>query len=204
MAGCPCGVCMIGLPEERTSLLIGDPQVISVHQTMPLVAHDNPDELGQLPKVYLVSADVTKLNSDQLRAATRIACKEKGAMGGSREHQTSRSYRFPFALFAVHSDSVGIDIEFVDPYDPVFAESICTPAEWSKSQTRPETSLEVADVWSSKEALAKALGDAVKYDPRRLPSLALTPDSATGAWHTARIDVPFGYTGWVVWKHENA
>ncbi len=195
---------MIGVREEPTVLLMGDPQAISVQETMPLIAHDNPDELGQLPRVYLVSADVTRLNSDQLRAATRIACKEKGSRSGSRERHTSRSYRFPFALFAVHCDSVGIDIEHVDPYDPVFAESVCTPTEWSNSQTRPETSLEVADVWSSKEALAKALGDAVKYDPRRLLSLALTPDGAAGAWHTARIDVPFGYTGWVVWKHENA
>ena len=195
---------MIGVPEEQTSLLTVDPQAISVEESIPLVAHDNPDELGQLPKVYLVSADVTRINSDQLRAATRIACKEKGAMARSHEHHNSRSYRFPFALFAVHSDSVGIDIEHVDPYDPVFAESICTPAEWSTSQTRPETALEVADVWSSKEALAKALGDAVKYDPRRLLSLALTSDAAAGPWHAARIDVPFGYTGWVVWKHENA
>ena len=42
---------------------------------------------------------------------------------------TSRSYRYPYALVASHSEPVGVDIERIEPFDQAFLESILTPSE---------------------------------------------------------------------------
>ncbi len=140
-----------------------------------------------------------------LRSHTRIISESVGATGsGAGAHCISRSYRHPFALIATHTDVLGVDIERVDPFDKDFAESICTPSEWSSDATRPRGAVELADVWSTKEALAKALGNALDYDPRRLVSLALAPNSRASTWQAARVSVPSGYVGWVIWRRSDA
>jgi hypothetical protein len=62
----------------------------------------------------------------------------------------------------------------------------------------------VTALWSSKEALAKALGDAGDYDPRRLGSPMFWTGGAAGRWRTRRLAVPPGYLAWLCWVEPEA
>ena len=107
----------------------------------------------------------------------------------------SRSYCLPYALVAWHDGPVGVDIERVVRCDARFAASIATPAE-----RVPDSDREIISLWSGKEALAKALGDAVDYDPRRLESPAGWRNGVNGAWRAATVPAPDGFCGWVCWR----
>jgi hypothetical protein len=175
---------------------------VSVSITECLVnADDKTDIQGPLPRVWLAHNHGIRVELDILRAHTHMAAKTLAvAAFGGRDCHTSKSYRNPLSLIGAHDDVVGVDIERVETYDKTFAESICMPEEWVSEATRPRTGRQVADVWSSKEALAKALGDALDYDPRRLVGLALAPKGRAGRWQAARVSVPHGHVGWVVWR----
>jgi phosphopantetheinyl transferase len=58
----------------------------------------------------------------------------------------------------------------------------------------------VSSLWSSKEALAKALGDPLHYDPRRLESPMSWPGGRAGPWRAARLATPDGHTAWLCWR----
>ena len=126
---------------------------------------------------------VALLEGTELKARAR-------AMGGD-----SRSYAASYALVAWHDGPVGVDIERVVRCDPRFAESITTPSEQA-----PRDDREIVSLWSSKEALAKALGDAVDYDPRRLESPAHWRNGVNGAWRASELALPDGFCGWLCWK----
>jgi hypothetical protein len=112
-----------------------------------------------------------------------------------------RSYRFPWALVAWHDGPVGVDLERVGPIERAFAESIATPAERTELAGRAATDAWAAGLWCSKEALAKALGDAVDYDPRRLESPMRWPGLASGPWRARPVaDLPAGHVGWLCWQ----
>jgi phosphopantetheinyl transferase len=99
----------------------------------------------------------------------------------------TRSYRYPYALVASHTGPVGIDIERIEPCDPGFAQSICTPDETVQWEALQDPHAYYSSMWSSKEALAKALGDAVSYDPRRLQAPMLWPTGRAGASRLALL-----------------
>jgi 4'-phosphopantetheinyl transferase superfamily len=146
------------------------------------------------PEVRLLDARAAGLDEDQLRAWARDQAEASGAA------HTSRSYRYPYALVACHEHRVGIDIERVEPLDAAFLESICMPEEHGLG-------LGVADassLWCSKEALAKALGDALSYDPRRLGSPMMWPDGRSGPWQAAALRAPAGHNAWVCWESPSA
>jgi phosphopantetheinyl transferase len=107
----------------------------------------------------------------------------------------SRSYCPPYALVAWHDGPVGVDIERVVGCDARFAESITTPDE-----RVPDSDREIISLWSGKEALAKALGDAVDYDPRRLEAPGGWRNGVNGAWSASALPLPDGYCGWVCWR----
>jgi hypothetical protein len=119
-------------------------------------------------------------------------------------HQNvSRSYRDPFAVVAWHARRVGADIERIEAGGPAvrgFAESICTPDELEAVGPRLDDAAFVVGLWSSKEALAKALGDAVRYDPRRLGAPALWPGGIGGRWRARAVRGPAGHVVWLVWE----
>lgn len=151
-----------------------------------------PDGAGQ-PRTRLLDARAEGLDEPGLRARARELAARAGAP------HASRSYRYPYALLAWHEHRVGVDIERVEPLDPDFVESICTPSERRRlrggSDARHVTSL-----WCSKEALAKALGDAVDYDPRRLDSPLAWPDGRSGAWRARELPAPGGHVAWLCWR----
>jgi hypothetical protein len=132
----------------------------------------------------------------------------------------SRAYREPWALLAWHERRVGVDIEQVTSAEESFVRSICTREELRIFAPMLGDVTFVAALWSGKEALAKALGNAIDYDPQWLPSplgWPRTPDAHApggrsevrhaGNWcarRLARPEVPAGHVGWVVWERPGA
>jgi hypothetical protein len=136
-------------------------------------------------------------DEDWLRARARTVSERDPSA------HSSRSYSFPLALVACHNAAVGVDIELVAPCDQAFIESIQTPAERAEAADRePDGDPDRAAVslWSSKEALSKALGDALAYDPRRLEGPGGWRDGRSGPWRASTLDVGVGYVGWVCWR----
>ena len=145
------------------------------------------------PTVALIDASDEGLDEAALRARAR----ELGMAVGAGE--VSRSYCHPYALVAWYDGPIGVDVERVVQCDDIFAQSICTPVEYA-ADTRPRTDEEMISMWSSKEALAKGLGDAVLYDPRRLASPIGWRDGAAGAWRAVSPRVTDGYCAWICWR----
>ena len=144
------------------------------------------------PRVALVDATDEGLDEPALRTRARDLGKAVGA------GTVSRSYRHPYALVAWHSGPVGVDIERVVACPEEFSQAICTPDE--KAGGRWITDGDLISLWSSKEALSKALGDALDYDPRRLESPAAWPGGACDPWRTATLPAPDGHCAWVCWR----
>ncbi len=130
----------------------------------------------------------------------KLRARARAVSAGSDSPCTSRAYRQPYALVASHEAAVGVDIERIELLGRPFLESICTPAEL-RALTDAGGSAEVgAGLWCSKEALAKGLGDALRYDPRRLEAPLLWPDGRAGGWRAASLLAPPGYVAWVCWR----
>jgi 4'-phosphopantetheinyl transferase superfamily len=142
------------------------------------------------PDLELIDATDRGLDEPALK---RLAREWPPALGAP---ETSRSYAFPYALIGWHADRIGVDIERIVPCDERFGRSICTPAE----ADRGHGDREVISLWCGKEALAKALGDALRYDPRRLESPAAWIDGACGPWRARPLPAPAGYVAWVCWR----
>lgn len=113
---------------------------------------------------------------------------------------SSRSYRYPFALVARHDAAVGVDIERLMPFDEAFADYICTPRERERVPHVSDPAEYLTSLWAGKEALAKALGDALAYEPSRLEAPELWPDGAAGRWRAERVAVPDGHVAWACWR----
>ena len=114
------------------------------------------------------------------------------------EHR-SRSYCGSLALIAWHAGPLGVDLERVQATDASFTESICTPAELALFGDRLGDPDFAIALWSGKEALAKALGDAVAYDPRRLESPLGWSNGVCGAWSAVQFAPVAGHVAWIVW-----
>jgi hypothetical protein len=97
---------------------------------------------------------------------------------------------------------VGVDIERVGTCDSAFLESISTPAELqAQAREQPtEIDLVATSLWSSKEALSKALGDPLAYDPRRLEGPGSWPGGRSGPWRATTLDVGPAHVAWVCWR----
>jgi phosphopantetheinyl transferase len=144
--------------------------------------------------VRLLDARSAGLDESGLRDWARTVTDQAGA-----SHVT-RSYRYPFALVSWHSGPVGIDIERVDRCDAAFATSICTPAETPDWAALRDPDAHFSSMWASKEALAKALGDALSYDPRRLEAPMFWPDGRAGCWCAAKLQVNADHVAWLCWR----
>lgn len=148
----------------------------------------------EAPVVWLLDAGSAGVDEQVLRASARALTAE------SRASYVSRSYRYPYALVAWHRTSVGIDIERVEPLDAGFTMSICTPAERVEWTGVFDPHAHVSSLWSSKEALAKALGDPVVYDPRRLGSPMFWPEGRSGCWRATTLQAAPRHVAWLCWR----
>jgi hypothetical protein len=144
------------------------------------------------PQVALIDAIDEGLDETALRERAR----DLGVAVGAGA--VSRSYCHPYALVGWHTEPIGVDVERVVACSPEFARSISTPGE--RASARWNTDHDIVSLWSSKEALSKALGNALDYDPRRLESPAGWPHGSSGPWRTASLPLPDGYCGWVCWR----
>ena len=146
------------------------------------------------PEVRLLDARPAGLDEAGLRAWARAQT------AASEDAHVTRSYRYPYALVAWHSEPVGVDIERVEPCDAAFAELICTAPERADPTFTTEPDAYLTSLWCSKEALSKALGDAVRYDPRRLDSPMRWPDLRAGPWHATPLQTIPSHTAWLCWR----
>ncbi len=147
------------------------------------------------PGLALLDARERALNGHGLRAWAGQVCAASGAA------HASRSYREPYALVAWFEGRVGVDLERVDGLDRPFAVSVATPQERLRFDERLDDPAFIASLWCSKEALAKALGDALAYDPRRLESPLGWREGVAGRWRARRVeDVPPGHVAWLCWE----
>jgi hypothetical protein len=157
-----------------------------------MILRTPPTPRGPGPTVELLRAGARDTEQD-LHDAARVRSAQLAP-----ERRVSRAYAFPYGLLAHHDTAVGVDVERVAPCDVVFAASICTPDELSTIRVRDAAG--VTSLWSSKEALAKALGDARLYDPRRLTSPLGWRHGASGPWRARPLTVAPGYRAWVCWR----
>lgn len=144
------------------------------------------------PLVYLLEEEGGERREADLRAGARALCAGAGA------RCSSRSYRFPFAVVALSDTPVGVDIERVTAWNPAQLRSILTPTE---GQRRPPPDNRWATaLWSSKEALAKGLGQPLGYDPRRLESPVTWQQGQAGRWSARSLEAPPGHVVWLCWQ----
>jgi hypothetical protein len=146
------------------------------------------------PQVRLLDARVSGLDESGLAVTAQALSRTVGT------RCASRSYRFPLALVAWHAAPVGIDIERITPWDDAFAESIRTPTERAAGCSTQDGDRHLSSLWSSKEALAKALGDARQYDPRRLESPMVWPNGRSDPWRATTLAAAPGYVAWLCWR----
>ena len=140
------------------------------------------------------SVRVTGLDEPGLIARARALSDAAGA------RFVSRSYRHPYALVVWHDQPVGVDIERIERCGPTFAETICTPAERATGWPLEHADGYLSALWSSKEALAKALGDPLAYDPSRLESPTAWPLGRSGPWRATPLATAPGHDRWLCWR----
>jgi hypothetical protein len=136
-----------------------------------------------------------------LSGVARRLCR---AVGGP----TSRSYHPPLALVAFHHRRVGVDVEGVEETEVGFFEGIATPLERSRlalPPAGPQRDRFLISLWSAKEAVAKTLGDALSYDPRRLDSPLVWEEVSPGLYragsaYAQSLPLGEGLVGWVCWS----
>jgi hypothetical protein len=146
------------------------------------------------PQVRLFDARPAGLDERGLRVWARETTAAAGAA------YVVRSYRYPYALVAWHSEPVGVDIERIAPCDAAFAELICTPEEKADPACSAAPDEYLTQLWCSKEALSKALGDALDYEPGRLESPMRWPDGQAGSWRATSLAVAPGHAAWLCWR----
>lgn len=130
-----------------------------------------PGIVIEAPAVRWFSARTAELDERGLHHWVRAWSKELQAP------HVSRSYSYPYAVVAWHTEPVGVDIGRVTAFEA-----------------------ERTSVRCSKEALANALGDALEYDARRLEPPTMWADGEAGPWRTIKLDAPLGHVAWVCWR----
>lgn len=151
-------------------------------------------DLAHGPEVWLLDARGAGLDEPGLRNSARAVTDAAAA------RHTARCYRYPYALVSWHTGRVGIDIERIEPCDPAFAASISTPAETVEWASLTDPYAYFSSIWSSKEALAKALGNPLSYDPRRLEAPMRWPAGQAGPWRAAQLPVRGDHVAWICWR----
>jgi phosphopantetheinyl transferase (holo-ACP synthase) len=163
-----------------------------VHVTRPEFDHTPLGSAGP----HLVLLDVREGGEDiqALRARARALTRESGAP------HASRSYRYPYALVGWHGDRIGVDIERTDALPPDFGALICTPDERAELAGAADPDAYLASLWCAKEALSKALGDALAYDPARLDAPSRWPERRSGPWRAEALTTVPGHVAWLCWR----
>jgi phosphopantetheinyl transferase (holo-ACP synthase) len=97
-----------------------------------------------------------------------------------------------------------VDIERIEACDAAFADLICLPRERPDPACVNDPDAYLTELWCSKEALSKALGDALDYAPARLASPMLWREGRAGPWRATRLEAPPRHTAWLCWRAGSA
>jgi hypothetical protein len=161
-----------------------------------MMMRESPDAqaLFGKPQVRLLDARRLDLDPPALRDWARSLAGPIGA------RYVTRSYRYPFALVGWHHEPIGVDIEKIGPCDDAFADLICTSAERGAPALSADRDTYLTSLWSSKEALSKALGDALSYEPSRLASPMGWSTRRAGRWQSRQLMAPPGHVAWLCWR----
>jgi 4'-phosphopantetheinyl transferase superfamily len=146
------------------------------------------------PELYLLDARILGTDPAGLRQAARQFC------GRLEPASVSRSYCHPLALVAGADRPLGVDIEQVSSWRPSQVRGLLTPEELEGGPL--DDPFWATSLWSSKEALAKGLGDALDYDPRRVGAPSLWPNGRAGRWQAQMVIPAPGYVAWVCWTRD--
>lgn len=152
----------------------------------------------RIPQIQLLDAHAMCIGDQALRNMARQLTIASGAVF------VSRSYCFPYAIVAWHSGPVGVDIERISQCESAFADLICTRDERIAAGDASDFDAYLTSLWSSKEALAKGLGDALCYEPSRLESPLRWPLGCAGAWHSEELAVDRKHVAWLCWRSGRA
>jgi hypothetical protein len=150
--------------------------------------------LGSVPQVRLLDARLVAADEAGLRVWAR------SVTASAATAWVSRSYAYPYAMVAWHDAAVGIDIERVEPCAAEFADLVCTPEERTQVSASGSLDDHLTSLWSSKEALAKGLGDALAYEPSRLGSPLYWRGGRAGSWRAASLEAPERHRAWLCWR----
>ena len=139
---------------------------------------------------------------DQLRRRARSECDD-------RWRHWSRSYSGDVALIAGWRERVGVDVEVlggrIEPTwsldNADYRATMMTPEERERPLTLdPGAARQGAiSLWCSKEALAKALGTPLEWEPSRLGGPALWPSRHQGRWRATYLDADHVATDALAW-----
>jgi len=120
-----------------------------------------------------------------------------GALCDEFTHR-SRSHSGNFTIEIISNVRCGVDLEAARDADeswsiesPMFQKAILAHAEYEQvlqSRHVMHPYLETL-IWSSKEALSKALGDATNYEPSQLASPLTWPDGKSVKWQALHLDL---------------
>lgn len=152
-----------------------------------------------------------------LRSKTRAAC-------GSQYAHWSRSYCGNISLAAGWSSRVGVDISRTTPTNVKhfcehledFLDVTATPneREMLASLAVEDVPSAALDLWGAKEALTKALGNALDYNPAQISSPLMWSGGCQGSWYARRISLPEEivesdaqhgvFIGWIVFESTEA
>ncbi|MGE7604549.1 4'-phosphopantetheinyl transferase family protein [Peribacillus sp. NPDC097675] len=151
------------LPESRESTVIDD-----------LLFHVSKERQGRLKRFVKIDDAYRSLIGDLL---VRFALKERyGSIGRELKIKTN-DYGKPFlvehpsfhynishsgeyVVCAVHDDAVGVDIEYIGPYDWPLAKELFTEEEYQDLLNAKDEGLATFyDIWTLKESYVKAIGE---------------------------------------------
>ena len=120
-----------------------------------------------------------------------------GVPWGQKPEQLSRSYSGRFAIEVVSNQRCGIDLEIAKEAEfdwsvnsELFELAMLAPGEKElimASSLSSDKDLETV-IWVSKEALAKALGDATRYEPSKIYSPICWDGMQPNNWQAFHVD----------------
>ncbi len=206
---------LLGLLNDSDQKLLTDKEFSRLNS---MKVHKRKCEwlLGRLTAKALISSPGLPLEY-QPWSSIEIGNHSEGAPFVSNPPDTGNltiSHRRNIALCAFTADadqSIGIDLEEIEPREMSFVEDFFTAeeADYTRELSEKNRHIWVTLVWSAKEAILKAWQKGLRLDTRSIQIFPISGESIqshTAIWKTlnwqAKIDgYPACWVGWQRWKN---
>lgn len=166
----------------------------------------------QLAQSYLDNTTGRAPSLDAIIVAAEPDGAPYASLGGARlPVSLSISHSHGTALCALveasAGQSLGCDIEWIEPRDPSFGAEFFTAREQAQAAASPEPDVALTALWSAKEAVLKAVREGLRIDTRQVE--IILPAVLGAEWSPLEIAVsaalasrfPGAWSGWVR-RHE--